>query len=117
MPRIVSVPEGLVVNPETRKFGWIGTGVSGNGMAYQLIRQGYDVTVNDKIKGKTDNLVDHGAKFQQDVKKIAAESDYLFIDVGSEKNLENLLFDEENGIADCLKEGQIVINHSPRNIQ
>lgn len=34
MPRIISVPKGTVVNPEKRKIGWIGTGSSGQNMAY-----------------------------------------------------------------------------------
>ena len=117
MPRIVSIPKGIVVNPETRKIGWIGTGSSGKNMAYQLVRQGYDVTVSDLVKERTDYLVEEGAKYEADLTKIAMESDYLFIDVGNHKNLNQLLFDEVSGIARYLKPGSILVNHSPREIK
>jgi len=59
------VPKGEVVNPETRKIGWIGTGVCGNNMCYQLVRQGYDVTINDINPKKCMNLVGQGATFEE----------------------------------------------------
>ena len=43
------------------KIGWIGTGVMGNSMAGHLISKGYQVSVYNRTKSKTDNLVEKGA--------------------------------------------------------
>ena len=60
--------------------------------------------------------MEQGGKYESDLRKLAAESDYIFIDVGNDRNLKSLLFDEESGIANFLKEGSILVNHSPREI-
>ena len=46
------------------KIGWIGTGVMGNSMAGHLINKGYQVSVYNRTKSKTDNLVEKGAQFK-----------------------------------------------------
>lgn len=46
------------------KIGWIGTGVMGNSMAGHLINKGYQVSVFNRTKSKTDNLVEKGAQFK-----------------------------------------------------
>ena len=46
------------------KVGWIGTGVMGNPMVGHLLRKGYQVSIYNWTKSKTDNLVDLGALYK-----------------------------------------------------
>ena len=46
------------------KIGWIGTGVMGNSMAGHLLNKGYQVSVYNRTKSKTDNLIEKGAQFK-----------------------------------------------------
>jgi len=116
LPKWVS-DDGLqvIMNKETRNIGWIGLGETGHNLAFQLVRAGYNVTVFDKDRKKAADLEKFGAKVGRTANDVACQSDYLFLCVGSEKNLQNLMENSEYGIYDDIKVGSIVINHSPRD--
>jgi 3-hydroxyisobutyrate dehydrogenase len=92
-----------------KKIGWIGTGVMGNAMVQHLIKAGYEVNVYNRTKSKTDNLVDIGATFINNVGDLAASSDIIISIIGDPKNVEDTYFGR-NGIIENARQGSILVD-------
>ena len=75
---------------KNKKIGWIGTGTMGNSMAGHMIKNGYNLMINNRTKSKADNLVQQGAKWES-IENIAKESDYLFLMLGMPDEVEKLV--------------------------
>ena len=60
---------------ESKKIGWIGTGVMGKSMAGHLMKQGHTLLVYNRTKEKTDELVADGATYVDSPKDMAAQVD------------------------------------------
>ena len=97
---------------ESKKIGWIGTGVMGKSMAEHLMKQGHTLLVYNRTKAKTDELVAAGATYVDKPKDIAAQVDYLFLMVGYPRDVESIVFDAEHGIIGAMKAGSYFIDHT-----
>jgi 3-hydroxyisobutyrate dehydrogenase len=93
------------------KVGWIGTGVMGKSMIGHLMTNGYQMSIYTRTKAKADELVSRGAHWK-DVKEIAQQSDFLFLMVGYPHDVEEVVFNNENGVLHHMKEGAILIDHT-----
>ena len=58
-------------------IGFIGLGIMGRPMAYNLLKAGYLLIVFDRHPETTAELVASGASSSKHMKEIAAKSDYL----------------------------------------
>lgn len=97
-----------VVPGETR-IGWIGTGVMGNSMCGHLIDKGFQATVYNRSKAKTDALVAKGAKYADSPKAVAEQSDVVFTIVGFPSDVREVILGEDGVLAGS-KEGNIIVD-------
>lgn len=94
---------------ETKKIGFIGTGVMGKSMAGHLLKAGYELLVYNRTKAKTDDLVKQGAEWKATVAELAEESDVILTMVGYPSDVEEVYFGE-NGILAHAKSGSYLID-------
>lgn len=93
----------------TEKIGFIGTGVMGNSMAFHLMRAGYDVHLYTRTKRKAENLIEHGAIWEDSVAKVAKNADIIITMIGTPEDVESVYFGRD-GILENAKEGTYVID-------
>ena len=74
--------DSAVCRPGETRIGWIGTGVMGRSMCGHLIAAGYDVTVYNRTREKTDSLLEQGAQWAETPEEVAKQSDVVFTIVG-----------------------------------
>ncbi|MUT67557.1 NAD(P)-dependent oxidoreductase [Paenibacillus sp. NEAU-GSW1] len=95
----------------SNKIGFIGLGVMGLGMAANLLRKGYDVTVFNRTPGKAGELAALGAKEASSPAVIAASSDIVITMISNDDAIRAVYFGE-NGIIGALRSGATVIDSS-----
>jgi len=91
------------------RVAFIGIGVMGRSMAGHLLEAGYPVSVYNRTKSKTDDLVARGASWRGSPAEAAAEADIVITIVGFPKDVEETYFGEQ-GIFKALKGGELVID-------
>lgn len=92
-------------------IGWLGLGNMGLPMATNLLKAGYDVTVYNRTRSKTEPLQTLGAKVADSPKQLAEQVDVVITMVSDGAMLESV-FLGENGVAAGLRSGQTVIDMS-----
>lgn len=92
------------------KIGFIGIGIMGAPMAGHLLDAGHEVAVND-INPVPRELLDKGAQEVSSAKEAAAKGEVIIIMVPDTPDVEMVLFGE-NGVAEGLSPGKIVIDMS-----
>lgn len=90
-------------------LGFIGTGVMGAAMAKHLINAGHNLTVYNRTKSKTDELVSFGASWADTPQEVAQKSEIVFSMVGFPKDVEEIYFGE-TGIFSGVQPGSILID-------
>jgi 3-hydroxyisobutyrate dehydrogenase len=97
---------------ETRPaIGFVGTGHMGSGMAANLLKAGYAVTVYDRRKEATDGLVEQGATYADSPKAAAAASTVTISVLPGPPEIEAAVLGED-GILAGLHEGDYYIDMS-----
>jgi 3-hydroxyisobutyrate dehydrogenase len=100
------------MSKQMKRIGWIGTGVMGKSMCKHLLNKGYSLSVFNRTKSKTDELVEAGAKYE-DLKSIAKSSDCLFLMLGYPKDVESIAFEsEEGGLLKHMRAGTYLVDHT-----
>ncbi|MCD5380936.1 NAD(P)-dependent oxidoreductase [Candidatus Gracilibacteria bacterium] len=94
---------------KNKTIGWIGTGLMGEAMAYNLIKAGYTLNVYNRTESKTTILVEEGAKYYDSIEKITQDSDVIFTIVGDPASVESVYFGED-GILKNIDEGKIIVD-------
>ena len=94
---------------ETKRIGWIGTGVMGLSMCGHLQAKGYPATVYSRTKAKAQPLMDRGAAWADTPAEVAARSDVIFTIVGLPSDVRSVYFDS-NGILSAAKKGAITVD-------
>jgi len=92
------------------KIGFIGIGIMGAPMAGHLLDAGHEVAVNSR-SGIRKELLDKGAKEVPSAREAAEHGEVIIIMVPDTPDVETVLFGE-NGVADGLSPGKIVIDMS-----
>ena len=92
------------------KIGFIGIGIMGAPMAEHLLDAGHEVAVND-IKAIPQELLNKGAQVVSSAKEAAERGEVIIIMVPDTPDVETVLFGE-NGVAEGLSEGKIIIDMS-----
>jgi len=93
---------------EKLKIGWIGTGVMGNAMCGHLIDAGHDLSVFNRSKSKTDNLVAKGATWCDTPRKVAENSTIIFSIVGFPPDVERVLLGDDSALTGASPDSVIV---------
>lgn len=92
-----------------KRIGWIGTGVMGKSMCTHVLKGGYSVSVYNRTREKTKELVDMGATWGENPEQIAEKSDIVFTIVGFPKDVEKVYMGEK-GILGGIKAGSILVD-------
>ncbi|MBX7214107.1 MAG: NAD(P)-dependent oxidoreductase [Thermoflexales bacterium] len=93
------------------KIGFLGLGIMGRGMARNLIKAGFDVTVWNRTPARTDEFVAAGARAGESPAAVARACDIVFVCVSDTPDVEAVLFGEQ-GAAAGLSAGKLVVDHS-----
>ena len=92
-----------------KSVGFIGIGVMGKSMAYNLIKNGFEVYVYPRTKSKADEVVGKGALWCSSVKECVSQKDAVITMVGYPKDVEEVYFGS-NGIIENAKKGALIID-------
>ena len=93
------------------KLGFIGLGNMGKGMALNLAKAGYPLTVHDIRPEPVQELVKAGAKAAGSPRELAENSEVVITMVTSSPHVEQLMFGPD-GVLAGLKKGGIIIDMS-----
>lgn len=96
------------LSPKTR-IGWVGTGVMGGSMCGHLLAKGYSTTVYTRTKSKAEPLLNNGAKWADQPKTVAEQSDVIFSIVGFPADVREVYLGER-GILAGAKPGSVVVD-------
>ena len=94
-----------------KKIGIIGLGMLGNAVALHLVDSGYEVTVYNRTKGKSEELEKKGAAIVESPKEVAENSELVIIIVKEADAVKQVSF-ENNGIVNGNHEKLIVADMS-----
>ncbi len=92
------------------KIGFIGIGIMGGPMAIHLLDAGHEIAVND-INPIPQEFLDKGAQVVSSAKEAAERGEVIIIMVPDTPDVETVLFGE-NGVAEGLNQGKIVVDMS-----
>ncbi len=99
----------LEISPQQTRIGWIGTGVMGRSMCSHVLEAGYQVTVYNRTKSKTDALVAHGARWADSPRDVAAASDVVFSIVGFPDDVRHVILGDDGALAGA-KSGSVLVD-------
>lgn len=97
------------ISPNSTRIAWIGTGVMGASMCGRLMEAGFQATVQNRTKAKTDPLVARGATFAATPAEAAADADVIFTMVGHPHDVREVILGAEGVLRRC-REGAIVVD-------
>ena len=97
---------------EIKKVSFIGLGVMGYPMAGYLIKNKLDVTVYNRTVSKAKKWTDeYGGKFSNTPREAIIDSDAIFICVGRDEDLREVM-EGSDGILSNSKSGAIIVDHT-----
>ena len=96
------------------KIGIIGTGMLGNAVGLHLLKSGFNLTVYNRTKERTNELKNNGAIVADSPKKVAENSELIIIVVKDADTVKEVSFGK-NGIIDGKHEGLVVADMSTIN--
>lgn len=91
------------------KVAFIGTGIMGAPIAGHILDAGYDLTVYNRTKAKTDDLVARGAHWADSPAAAAADADVVFTMVGFPTDVEEIYLSSD-GLLQSSKPGAYLID-------
>jgi len=97
------------ISSDTMHVGWIGTGVMGKSMCGHVLRAGYKVTVYNRTRSKTQDLLSQGATWAKSPRDVAEASDIVFTIVGYPKDVREVYLGG-NSILAGASEGSILVD-------
>jgi 3-hydroxyisobutyrate dehydrogenase len=95
----------------SEKLGFIGLGIMGRGMARNLLKAGYAVTVWNRTASRVDELVEAGAVAAGSPAELAAKADVIFVCVSDTPDVEEVVLGDE-GVIHGIQEGALVLDTS-----
>ncbi len=96
---------------EKPKIGFIGLGIMGTGMARNILKAGYYLTVYNRTRSKAEALTREGAHVAQTPADVARASDIIFEIVTDAPDVEQVLFGK-GGVVEGKHEGLIFVDES-----
>ena len=91
------------------KIGWVGLGVMGSPMVYNLLKAGYEVSVYTRTKSKAETVLDAGAQWIDQINDLAGYADILCTMVGYPEDLDAVVLGE-GGALSAMKPGSLLID-------
>ncbi len=79
-------------------LGFIGLGIMGQGMAANLLKAGYAVTVWNRTPAKAQALIDAGAQLAESPREVATRASVIFICVSDTPDVQQVITGEHGVI-------------------
>ncbi len=95
----------------TERIGFIGLGIMGRGMAANILRAGFPLTVWNRTLGRADELVAAGAQLAASPAEVAARSDIVISCVSDTPDVEAVIFGPQ-GVIEGAQVGMLMIDMS-----
>ncbi|WP_287157769.1 NAD(P)-dependent oxidoreductase [Chloroflexus sp.] len=95
----------------SERIGFIGLGIMGRGMAANILRAGFPLTVWNRTPGRADELAAAGAQVATSPADLAARSDIVISCVSDTPDVEAVLFGPQ-GVIEGARAGMLVIDMS-----
>jgi 3-hydroxyisobutyrate dehydrogenase len=92
-------------------LGWIGTGVMGKSMCGHLLKKGYNLSIYNRTRSKTEDLLNLGAKYLTPT-EMAEQCDIIFLMVGYPRDVEEIVLNKDTGIIRRMKKNSFLIDHT-----
>ncbi len=99
----------MKIHPEQTRIGWIGTGVMGASMCGHLLKQGYKASVYNRTQSKAGPLLQQGAQWAEGPRKVAEQSDVVFMIVGYPSDVRQVSLGHDGALAGC-SPGNILVD-------
>ena len=97
----------------TERIGFIGLGIMGGGMARNLLKAGFDLTVWNRTAERMQPLVEAGARPAKDPADLAAACDIVIMCVSDTPDVQAVILgDTPPGVLHGLQDGALVIDMS-----
>lgn len=93
------------------RIGFIGLGIMGRGMATNLVKAGYDVTVYNRTRSKAEELADQGAKVASTPAMAASWKDVVFTMLADPVAVKEVVLGRD-GVIEGLCQGSVLIDCS-----
>lgn len=91
--------------------GFVGLGIMGQGMAYNLLKADFALTVWNRTASRAEALVEAGAQVGRNPAEVAAQSDIIVVCVSDTPDVEAVVLGED-GVMAGAKAGSLVIDCS-----
>ncbi len=98
------------VMPDER-IGFIGTGIMGRAMAANLLKAGYELTVHNRTRQRTDPLIEQGAAWADSPAETARNSDIIITCVPDTPDVRQVLLGQK-GVIEATHPGLICVDMS-----
>ena len=98
-----------LVQPESTRLGWIGTGVMGRSMCSHLLKAGFRLAIYNRSPSKMSNLINSGAVGCSSPREVAQQSDIVFSMVGYPTDVEEVLLGD-HGVLAGLRSGGVMVD-------
>ena len=95
----------------SEKIGYIGLGIMGQGMARNLLKAGFPLSVWNRTASKAEAFIAEGATAKATPAEVAADSDIILVCVSDTPDVEAVILGE-NGVIHGAKAGSLVIDCS-----
>lgn len=92
-----------------KNIGFIGIGIMGKSMVRNLMKNGFEVSIFARNKGKVLDVIEEGAKFYSTIKDCVKNCDAVITIVGFPKDVEEVYFGD-NGIIKNVNKGTYVVD-------
>jgi len=91
------------------RIAYLGLGTMGTGMAENLLKAGYPLTVWNRTTERCLPLVEKGAKHAESIKEALADADVVMFCLSDDSAVQDLVFGSGN-LINYVKAGQIVLD-------
>ena len=91
--------------------GFIGLGIMGQGMARNLLKAGFEVTVWNRTAAKMEPLVSDGAKAAESPADVAARNDIIITCVSDTPDVKEVILGQD-GVVHGVRQGSLVVDMS-----
>ncbi len=92
-----------------KRIGWVGTGVMGKSMCLHILKKGYQLSLYNRTKEKTEELCREGASWFDTPGEVAAASDVTFTMVGEPTDVEQVILGKR-GILEGSRPGTLIVD-------
>jgi len=92
-------------------IGFIGLGIMGKPMSYNLLRAGYPLVVYNRTKAKVEEMVKEGAQAAKNPKEVGEKSEVVITMLPDSPEVEEVILGEK-GVLEGVERGKIVIDMS-----